>query len=166
MKKVVLLLFITVLPFSAIWAQNNFTEKDREMLFQMRTEIAEIKTEIKVRAEETDKRFESMQKQIDTRFEQIDKRFEQIDKRLDTIAQFMLGILATFTALCGIMFGLMIWDRRTMTKPFEEKIKKLDAQVEELSSNKETLKKVVQSLQQLAKNNTQLAEILKNANLL
>jgi septal ring factor EnvC (AmiA/AmiB activator) len=173
MKKIIILSFLAMASFSDLFAQNNFTEKDRELLIKTNLRLEEMQRQMDMRFDlmqrQMDVRFEQMDKrfeQVDKRFEQIDKRIEQVDKRIDLLSQFMVGILATFTALCVAMFGLMIWDRKTTTKPFEEKIKNLDVQVNELANNKETLKKVVQSLQQLAKNNTQLAEILKNANLL
>lgn len=159
MKKIIILSFLAIASFSDLFAQNNFTEKDRELLIKTNLRLEEMQRQMDMRFDLMQKQIDVRFEQMDMRFEQVDKRFEQIDKRIDLLSQFMVEILATFTALCVAMFGLMIWDRKTTTKPFEEKIKNLDVQVNELANNKETLKKVVQSLQQLAKNNTQLAEI-------
>lgn len=168
--KPTLLFFVVLLGVFQANAQNTFTEKDREIIklqFEhINQRFNEMDKRFDLMQKQMDVRFDALQKQIDARFEQVDKRFEQVDKRLDTLAQFMLGILATFTALCGIMFGLMIWDRRTTLKPFEEKIKAIDQQVKELAENKTTLKKMLTALQQQAKKDAQLAEILKSMNLL
>jgi len=65
-------------------AQDGFTQKDREILTQLRVQMAGMEA----RLGETDKRFEQIDRrfeQIDKRFEQIDKRFEQVDKRFEQI---------------------------------------------------------------------------------
>jgi DNA anti-recombination protein RmuC len=176
MKKI-FLLAVFMLHLFQVNAQNTFTEKDREIMRLQFENMNQRFESINQRFESINQRFEAvnqrlidMEKRSDDRFsemqKQMDVRFEQVDKRLDTLTQFIVGILATFTALCGIMFGLMIWDRRTTLRPFEEKIKTIDKQVEELAENKTTLKKMLTALQQQAQKDTQLAEILKSVNLL
>jgi DNA anti-recombination protein RmuC len=165
MKKIVILL-ISLVFTQFTYAQNTFTEKDREI---MRLQFDNMNQRLIDMEKRSDDRFSEMQKQMDIRFDsmqkQIDTRFDETNKSIERLYQLILGILATFTALCGIMFGLMIWDRRTTLKPFEEKIKTIDKQVEELAENKTTLKKMLTALQQQAQKDTQLAEILKSVNL-
>ena len=92
-------------------ASDGFTQKDRELLITL-----------KVKVEEIDKRFE----QIEKRFEQIDKRFEQIDKRFDQMMTFLWMIVGIFTATTVSTIGFAIWDRRSMIRPFESKVKELE----------------------------------------
>ena len=123
-------------------ASDGFTQKDRELLITL-----------KVKVEEIDKRFE----QIDKRFEQIEKRFEQIDKRFDQMMTFLWMIVGIFTAITASTIGFAIWDRRSMIRPFESKVKELE---------EGKIDKVVSSLRTLAETDAKVAEILRRHNLL
>ena len=68
---------------------------------------------------EIDKRFESM----DKRFESIDKRFESIDKRFDQLINIMVAVICAFAGIVAVTIGFAIWDRRTMIRPLETKVR-------------------------------------------
>jgi hypothetical protein len=130
--------------------------------------------ETKVKLEEMQKQMNIRFEQVDKRFEQVDKRFEQFDKRLELQHQLILGILATFTALSIALIGLMLWDRKTAAKPFEQKFLTIEKKVNEIKEvspraiQKEKIKinQVITVLRKMAENDKQLAEILKSINLL
>jgi tetrahydromethanopterin S-methyltransferase subunit G len=110
--------------------------------------------------EQIDKRFEEIDKrfqQIDKRFEQIDKRFEQIDKRIGEIITFMWMLVVIFSSITAATIGFAIWDRRTMIRPFEERIKKIE---------EEKIDRTISVLRLLAESDTRIAEALKRYNLL
>jgi chromosome segregation ATPase len=146
--------------FSSIgWGQSGFTQKDRDLLIELRTRMMEI-----------DKRFE----QIDKRFEQVDKRFEQVDIRFSELRQDMnnrfeqimntIWILAAlFTAIVVGTIGFALWDRRTMIRPFESKVAKLEEKIE---NNKQTNQKLHTALKDFAATHKRFAEILHRLNLL
>src|SRR3989304_2271217 len=129
-------------------ASDGFTQKDRELLITL-----------KVKVEEIDKRFEQIEKrfeQIDKRFAQLDKRFEQIDKRFDQMMTFLWMIVGIFTAITASTIGFAIWDRRSMIRPFESKVKELE---------EGKIDKVISSLRTLAETDAKVAEILRRHNL-
>lgn len=123
-------------------ASDGFTQKDRELLITL-----------KVKVEEIDKRFE----QIEKRFEQIDKRFEQVDKRFGEMITFFWMIVGIFTAITVSTIGFALWDRRTMIRPFESKVKELE---------EGKIDKVISSLRTLAETDAKVAEVLRRYNLL
>ena len=84
-------------------ASDGFTQKDRELLITLK-----VKVEV-----------------IDKRFEELEKRFEQIDKRFDQMMTFLWMIVGIFTAITASTIGFAIWDRRSMIRPFESKVKEL-----------------------------------------
>ncbi|MBI4689290.1 MAG: hypothetical protein HY754_03340 [Nitrospirae bacterium] len=102
-------------------------------------------------------------KSVDKRFEGLDKRFEGIDKRFDDLNAQLNRISAIFTALVIAVFGFAIWDRRTMIRPFETKIKKIE---DEIADNRSKLNTLIDSLKSLSKTDDKVAEILKKFNLL
>jgi len=79
---------------------------------------------------ELDKRFEAMEKTLDKRFEALDKRFETIDTQFTRMTQM-------FVALFLGTIGFALWDRRTMIRPFETKIKAIDKEIGKIQGQQE-----------------------------
>ena len=107
---------------------------------------------INKRFESIDKRFES----IDKRFESIDKRFEAIDRRFDQLNNLIIGIIGAFSAIVAVTIGFAIWDRRSMIRPFEDKVEEL----------RKTDQKFLEILKTLAREDKKLAEVLKSFGIL
>ena len=105
-------------------------------------------------------RVEAKIEEIDKRFEQIDKRFEElrmdINKRFDQMMTFMWMLVVIFVGITAATIGFAIWDRRTMIRPFEVKVRALE----------ETDRKLIEVLISLAKEDRKLADVLKGFGLL
>jgi Skp family chaperone for outer membrane proteins len=145
--RVIRIMLILLFISSFAFAQNEFTQADRERMIQVLTKVEEI-----------DKRFEQMDKRIDDlrvdmnmrfqelredmnarfalidrRFEELDKRFEQVDHRFEqvnqhfvTITNLMMAIVGAFAVIVVMAIGFAFWDRRTMLRPMEEKVKHME----------------------------------------
>ncbi len=119
-------------------------------------------------------RLEGMENSIEKRFEQVDKRFEQVDKRFMELREDMnkrfeqmfnfLWILATiFTAITGMAISFALWDRRTMIRPFESKVKQIEDRVEGVEKGGvETIMKI---LKEFASMDVKMGNVLKKFNL-
>ncbi len=146
-------LFIT----SSVLAQNEFTQADRERMIQMLTKVEEIdkrfeqmdkriddlRVDMNMRFQELredmnarfalmDRRFEELDKrfeQLDKRFEQVDHRFEQVNQHFMTITNLMMAIVGAFAVIVVMAIGFALWDRRTMLRPVEEKVKHLEQEM-------------------------------------
>jgi predicted phage tail protein len=81
---------------------------------------------------EMDKRFEAMDKRfedMDKRFEAMDKRFEDMNKHLGDMVRVFMAIVGAFAAIVVSTIGFALWDRRTMIRPFEDKVKTIEATI-------------------------------------
>jgi len=138
-KKAIFFLIIsfTFLSASALLAQDGFTQKDRELLIELKVKMGEI----------------------DKRFEQIDKRFEQVDKRFEQMMDFLKILSAIFTSLVIAVIGFAYWDRRTIIKKAKEET---IAEIEKEGR----LRDLIMALRELAKRQPELAELLKQFRLL
>jgi len=150
------------------YAADGFTQKDRELLIELKIRMGEIDKrfeQIDKRFEQIDKRFEQVDKrfeQVDRRFEQADKRFEQADKRSDGIERrlerletvMMWGFGLLFTSMVG-MIGFVLWDRRSALAPAVRMVK-------ELEERERLLEK---ALKEYANIEPRFAEILKTLRL-
>lgn len=134
--------------------------------------LAEIKATLKAfgeRFEQIDKRFEQVDKRFDelrldmnTRFEQVDKRFEQMDKRLDDMRWALGFIMSILLAL----FGYIIWDRRTLMKPMEEKIIAVEREIGIGERDGSKFTRLIDSLRELSKEDEKIANVLRRFHLL
>ena len=129
---------ISILVFflsAPVRASDGFTQKDRELLITLKVKVEEI----------------------DKRFEQIDKRFEQVGKQIDQLFNFLWILAVIFTSITASTIGFAVWDRRSMIRPFESKVRELE---------EGKIDKVISSLRSLAETDTKVAEVLRHYNLL
>lgn len=98
-------------------------------------------------------RLEEGQKSI---LREMDKRFEAMDNRFDQLNNLIIGIIGAFSAIVAVTIGFAIWDRRSMIRPFEDKVEEL----------RKTDQKFLEILKTLAREDKKLAEVLKSFGIL
>lgn len=118
-KLIILSILMLCVNSIAIAGEVPFTLEDRDRL-----------TRIEAKLESFEKRFD----QVDIRFtelwEDMNKRFEQVDKRFDQMFNFVWMLATIFTAITAATIGFAVWDRRTMVRPFESKVKQIEERIE------------------------------------
>jgi len=158
--------FIVFTNIAVLNAETNQTKREVPFTLEDRDRIIRIETKLS-----------EMEKRFNERFEQIDKRFEDINKRFDQMMTFMWILASVFAGIVAVTISFAIWDRRTMIRPFEEKVKKIEKEIatheekiksseKEIMESKEKLSNLISALKDLAKDDEKLAEILKKFNLL
>jgi len=178
MKKL-LLMFLLLLSFSLSFAESN-VKITNEMIYQklieiekqqavMRAEFNEFKKYVEKRFEMIDKRFEDINRRfedinrrfedINRRFEDINKRFEDINKRFEQMMNFLWIITGIFTTLTLGVLGFAYWDRRTI-------IRKAREETVEYLEREGKLRTLIEILRERAKTDKELAQILRQFNLL
>ncbi len=160
------LIFLTLLqaillsPALAIEPSPGLT--DREIIERL-TRLEEGQNSLREGQNSLRAEFHQLRKDIDARFVSIDARFASIDAQFDRIANLMIGILMAFVAMVTTTIGFAIWDRRTMVRPFETKVKTME---EELSQNRQKLHTLLDALRTLSQSDEKVAEVLRKFNLL
>jgi|ERR1035437_6353144 hypothetical protein len=149
---------------SEVYAQQEnigFTKSDRDRLIRMEATLEQHGKELA--------RMEGILEQHEKRFESIDKHFDQVDKRFEELRNDMnirFGwLIGLFTAMTIATIGFALWDRRTMIRPFETKVREIELAIEELKSGK-TATNVILAFRELAKTDSKVAEVLKTYHLL
>lgn len=159
MKNIIFLgTILAFMPIYNLYAEDGFTQKDRELLIELKVRIQEIDK----RFEQIDKRFEQIDKrfeQIDKRFEDVNKRFEDVDKRFGDMFNFLWILTGIFTTLTVSVIGFAYWDRRTMIRKAKEET------IEEIEKRGLSVK-LLDVLRKLAKEDAKLADVLRHFNLL
>lgn len=153
-SKSVIIFFLFLFRFTAIvLAQNEFTEADRKLLIEINVRQNEMEKRLDGRIDQLDKNINARMDQVDNN---LNARMDQMDSKINNLSMIFVAIVV------GI-FGFAIWDRRTMTKPFELKVKVIEDKIE---VNKKSLESLLLVLREQAKSNTKIAGILKQFNLL
>ncbi len=88
---------------------------------------------------------------------------EDVNRQLDRHFQLILGVLAAFTLMFVSILGFAIWDRRTMVRPFADKVKSLE---DDLSTKSHRLDVILDALRSLGQRDERVAAILKRLHLL
>ena len=88
---------------------------------------------------------------------------EDMNIRFEEHFRLMLGILAAFAAIVAINIGIVIWDRRTAIRPFEDKVTGI---AEELAEQRSRGSAVLEALRALGQQNQTVAAVLRRFNLL
>ena len=83
--------------------------------------------------------------------------------RFEEHSRLILGILAAFAALFVVNVSLVVWDRRTAARPFEEKVSRL---AEEVTKSDEQGQTVLEVLRAIGQQNQTVAAVLRRFNLL
>ena len=104
-----------------------------------------------------------LREDMNKQFDRVDAQFDRIDKQFDRLVNIMLGIFGAFAAMCGGTIWFALWDRRTMIRPFEDKVKKIE---DDISENRNKLHTLLEAFKTLSKTDEKVANILKKFNLL
>ncbi len=126
---------------------------------QEERQIVKDIAEIRATLEQLNKRIENINKRI----EDTNKRVEDVNKRIDDLMNFLWMLTGIFSAITAVTIGFALWDRRTMIRPFEDKVKSMEKDILE---NKEKVQKLIETLRELAKEDEKVARLLKHMNLM
>jgi len=109
-------------------------------------------------------RLEEGQKAMSTQIKQLREDMSTQTKQLreDMNTQFN-RMAAIFTALVASIIGFAIWDRRSMIRPFENKVKNIET---EIAQNRNKLHSLIETLRELSKTDEKVAKVLKSFHLL
>lgn len=157
---------LVVLPAPG-WAEDRAANAiDREILERlgrMETRLDGLNTRL-VRVETRLDGLEDSIKQLREDFNTQNQRLrEDLNHQLDRHFQLILGILAAFTLMFVSILGFAIWDRRTLVRPFADKVKSLE---DDLSTKGRRLDVILDALRSLGQRDERVAAILKRLNLL
>ena len=141
-----------LMPLLLVCFSFAFTPQEERQIVK---DIAEIKATL----EQLNKRIEDINKRI----EDTNKRVEDVNKRIDDLMNFRWMLAGIFSAITAVTIGFALWDRRTMIRPFEDKVKSMKKDILE---NKEKVQKLIETLRELAKEDEKVARLLKYMNLM
>ena len=106
---------------------------------------------------------QSLRAEIRANAEAIKQLRADLNTQFDRLIRLMLGILAAFATMVTATIGFALWDRRTMIRPFETKVREIE---EEISQNRQKLHALLETLRTLSQTDEQVSEVLRRFHLL
>ena len=132
----------------------------RAEMAQLRAEMAQLRADMQEQNRQL--RAEMAQLRADMR-EQNRQLREDMNIRFEEHSRLILGILAAFAALFVINVSLVVWDRRTAARPFEEKVAVI---AEELAESRSRWDVLLEAVRAVGQQNQTVAAVLRRFNLL
>ena len=137
-------------------------------------EIVEKLTRLEAGQAALNQRISDINNQLNQRIDDLDKKLSQ---RIDDLTNTVNNLFVLTITLSGIMatmiaglFGYIIWDRRTMMKPIQEKVEQLEKDFNrelDLHHDHGSLPvRLIKALRELAKTDEKLATVLRSFSLL
>jgi hypothetical protein len=100
----------------------------------------------------------------------LNQRIDDTNQRISDLYDINLTMFATLAALITGLFGYIIWDRRTMMKPVQERLERLEKDIErDLDPRNEhgsLPTRLLKVLREMAKTDEKLAAVLRSFSLL
>jgi hypothetical protein len=102
---------------------------------------------------------------IEAVLEQHEKRLEAMDRNSSELRADMRNIILLFGGLVTAIIGFAVWDRRTMIRPFEDRVRTMDAAIAEAAEERKATR-LIAALRDFAKTDARLADLLRTHGLL
>lgn len=135
---------------------------DREIIERL-TRLEEGQNTLRAEIRANSEAIAQLRADMIAQFARIDAQFTRIDGQFAQMQQLLLGIVGAFAAIVAVTIGFAIWDRRSMIRPFESKVKAIE---DEISNNRQRLHALFEALRALSLQDPKVAEVLKRFDLL
>lgn len=163
-------------PLSALAAEATPTVSDENRLIRLETKVDALIDLLNQRMDHLNQRMDHLEQPMDRieqrmdRIEQrMDRRFQELrtdmNSQFDRLNALLIGLCSVFGLLVVALFGFVLWDRRSMLRPLEADMKRLEGDLATKGA-KTRLDATVNALRAWAQENHQLAAVLKRLNLM
>ena len=131
-----------------------------EGLTGLRSEMAHLRADM----QEQNRQLRSEMAHLRTDMQEQNRQLRaDMNIRFEEHSRLILGILAAFAALFVVNVSLVVWDRRTAARPFEDKVAVI---AEELAESRSRWEVLLEALRALGQQNQTVAAVLRRFNLL
>ena len=142
---------------------NQLNQRIDDLNNQLNQRINDVSNRLNQRIDDVNKRIDDLDKKLT-------RRIDDTNQRISDLYDITLTMFAILAALMGALFGYIIWDRRTMMKPVQERLERLEKDIErdlELRNEHGSIPaRLLNVLRELAKTDAKLAAVLRSFSLL
>ena len=147
---------------SALAADAAPVVSDENRLIRLETKVDAINDLLNQRMDHLEQRVDRLEQSLDRRFQELRT---DMNSQFDRLNALLIGLCSVFGLLVVALFGFVLWDRRSMLRPLETDMRRLEGDLATKGS-KTRLDATVNALRAWAQENHQLAAVLKRLNLM
>ena len=147
---------------SALAADVVSAVSDESRLIRLETKVDAINDLLNQRMDHLEQRVDRLEQSLDRRFQELRT---DMNSQFDRLNALLIGLCSVFGLLVVALFGFVLWDRRSMLRPLEADMKRLEGDLATKGS-KTRLDATVNALRAWAQENHHLAAVLKRLNLM
>ena len=147
---------------SALAADAAPVVSDENRLIRLETKVDAINNLLNQRMDHLEQRVDRLEQSLDRRFQELRT---DMNSQFDRLNALLIGLCSVFGLLVVALFGFVLWDCRSMLRPLEADMKRLEGDLATKGS-KTRLDATVNALRAWAQENHQLAAVLKRLNLM
>ena len=150
-------------PLWAVEAAPALTDREiAERLARLEEGLRGVRTEIGLLREDMEQLRGDMGQLREDMNRQNQHLRDDINAQFDRQFRLTLALLGAFTVLVAATIGFALWDRRTMMRPLEGRVKSLE---DDLAVSQPRAQALLEALRNLSQRDPELASVLKNFNL-
>ena len=142
---------------------NQLNQRIDDLNNQLNQRINDVSNRLNQRIDDVNKRIDDLDKKLT-------QRIDDTNQRISDLYDITLTMFAILAALITGLFGYIIWDRRTMMKPVQERLERLEKDIErdlDLRNEHGSIPaRLLNALRELAKTDEKLAAVLRSFSLL
>jgi len=149
-----LLAVFAILLFTAINvnAQNNavsYTLNDRDRMIRLEVEQKALRNEMNVKFDAMDVKFNAINDKFDAindKFNAINDKFDAQNDKISDIKTFLYWGFGVLFSMMMILFGFVLWDRRTAITPVTKKTQALEEVLIEFSKKNPEFREILKKM--------------------
>ena len=140
-----------------------------DLLNQRMDHLNQRMDHLEQRMDHLEQRMDRIEQRMDRSEQRLDRRFQELrtdmNSQFDRLNALLIGLCSVFGLLVVALFGFVLWDRRSMLRPLETDMRRLEGDLATKGS-KTRLDATVNALRAWAQGNDQLVAVLKRLNLM
>lgn len=140
--------------------QKALQQEMQQLRTDMNMQMQQLRQEVSGQVQQLRQEVSGQIQQLRTEMQQLR---QDMNAQFSYVFQLMVGMLGAFAAIVAVTISFALWDRRTMIRPFESKVKVIE---EELSQNRQRFHALLEALRVLGQKDKQVADVLKKFDLL
>jgi uncharacterized phage infection (PIP) family protein YhgE len=132
----------------------------RQEMGGLRQEMGGLRQEMGGLRQEMNTQMQQLRQDVNTQIQQLRT---DMNAQFAHIFQLLVGMLGAFAAIVVATIGFAFWDRKTMMRPLDNRLKVVE---EEIAQNRPRLHSLVEALRGLSQQDPRVADVLKQFDLL
>ena len=88
-----------------------------------------VDQQFKAMDQKMEQQFKAMDQKMELKFQTVEHQFKAVDQQISSLTNMLLTFFGAIISLIVALFGYIAWDRRTMVKPLQEHMERIELEL-------------------------------------